>query len=339
MNLSFDNIKIEAVSCCVPKNAIDNTFFKDIYGDNEIRKFEKTVGILSRRWAGVDLTSGDLGFKAALELIKKKGKENIKCIIFLSQTSDYQIPFTSNIIQDKLGLPREILCFDINAGCAGFIQGLSIAYSILNSLANNEKVLFIVSETLSKVISKTDKTTSMIFGDGSSAMMLSKDNNFKSKTLFNFFSDGSNYDSILIPSNKFFSENLNQSFTKDNYLTMDGQKVFDFTLKEVAASVISLLNSNSIDKENIDFFGFHQSNKFIINQIGRQLGINKNKILLNLDIYGNTSGVSIPLLLNTFRNSLLNKKTCLLSGYGSGLNWGNCIIDLSQTTFLKIHEI
>ena len=142
----FNGVTIEHISSCVPSRRIENSFFKSLLNEKETKMFEKTVGIYERRWADKNVTASDLGYHAAIEILNKNNiaKKNIKSVIFLSQTSDFKIPFTSNILQNRLGLGREILCLDINAGCAGFIQGLSTAYSIANTLQKDQKVLLII---------------------------------------------------------------------------------------------------------------------------------------------------------------------------------------------------
>lgn len=342
----FEGIVIEGISSCVPKKKVDNSSFADILTGKELRMFEKTVGILERRWAEENVTASDLGYKAAQDLLSEESfdPKDISCIVFVSQTSDFKIPFTSNILQDRLGLDKDILCLDLNAGCAGFIQGLSTAFAMANSMENG-KVLFIVAETLSKILSLKDRSTSMLFGDAASAMIVSKQKNNTNKAYFNFFSDGANYKAIQIPAggyrNPVDAESL-ISFETENgdvrnnlNLQMDGPKVFDFTLREVANGVTNLLDHYAIDVNEIDSFLFHQSNRFIIKQIASQLNIDASKVLLNISNFGNTSGVSLPLLLTTERESMVNKRKVLFTGYGSGLTWGNLVLELDPKMIIK----
>lgn len=339
MNQKFQGIFIESIAACVPKKRITGAHFDYLLDTKELRKFEKTTGILERRYANDATTASDLGYVAAKKILEaEEDVSQIKVLLFLSQTSDYKIPFTSNILQDRLGLSKEILCIDINAGCAGFIQGLSMAYAQASSLENG-KVLLIVAETLSKILSPNDRSTSMLFGDAGSAVLIGKDSNAKETSYFNFFSDGANFDAIIIPEggyrNPFTEETLNWqedstgNKSQKTHLTMDGARVFDFTLREIPKSIEALLKNNNINKEAIDAFLLHQSNRFIIKQIASRLGISNEKVLLNIDRFGNTSGVTIPLLMVTELAKETTFKTLLLSGYGSGLNWGNCVIALS----------
>ena len=120
---------------------------------------------------------------------------------------------------------------------------------------------------------------------------------------------------------------------------MDGPRVFDFTLREVAPSIEALLSYYKINKENIQAFLLHQSNQFIVKQIGAKLGVKSEKVFVNINEFGNTSGVSIPLLICSNREKFINDNFVCLSGYGSGLNWGNCILKLNNTKVFTIKEV
>lgn len=350
MYSNFDGIEIIGLASSVPEHQVHNSFFEHLLTEKEMRMFEKTVGIKERRWASDNVTSSDLGYAAANDLIQKLGisKSDIGALIFLSQTSDYIIPFTSNILQHRLNLSNSIMCLDINAGCAGFIQGLYTSFSMADSLPDDKVVLLIVAETLSKIISKNDKSTSMLFGDGASAILVGK-SKFATDTCFNFFSDGSKFESIIIPDGGFRSGVSQQSFEiqkdeKNNEKTplnlhMNGQDVFDFTLREVAVGINSLTSEMGTFINEIDYFILHQSNNYIINQIAAQLDVPIQKMLVNIQSFGNTSGVSIPLVISDFHTVVRNANKIMLSGYGSGLNWGNCLINLSRTKIFPITSI
>jgi len=186
---------------------------------------------------------------------------------------------------------------------------------------------------MSKILSHQDRGTSMLFGDGASAIIIENTGDETVESYFNVFSDGEYADAIKIPDGGFRNKVTIDSFkTKDDgngnmrnaiQLFMDGASVFDFTLREVSPSIEALLQSSQNKTEDVDFFLLHQSNKFIINQIATRLNIPKDKILFNIDKFGNTSGVSIPLLLSSSADSIVNRKNLLFSGYGVGLNWGN----------------
>jgi 3-oxoacyl-[acyl-carrier-protein] synthase-3 len=346
----YSNIAIEALAGAVPKTKIRNDHFSHLLNKKELRIFTKTTGIEERRYADSMTSASDLGYHAAKQIIEDSNKSEIKALVFVSQTSDYKIPFTSNILQNRLGLAQQTLCLDINAGCAGFVQGLNVAYSLVNSL-DAGKVLLVISETLSKILAPNDRTTTTLFGDGAVALLIGKDDS-DSKSYFNFFSDGENYDAIIIPdggyknpfSSKSLSEIIDESGNKFNNtnLQMDGSRVFDFTLREIPKSIESLLAYANVTIADIDYFVPHQSNKFIIKQIANAIGASVNSCFININSFGNTSGVSIPLAILSNRDRFVEKEkfSLLCSGYGSGLNWGNCVINLgSDKNLYSILEI
>lgn len=348
MYQEFDGVTITALAACVPKNRVANTTFENLLTPKELRVFEKTVGILERRWAEDGVTASDLGYAAAMNLFDHfpVDKEEIGCLIFVSQTPDYKIPFTSNILQERLGLRREMLCLDINAGCAGFIQGLSTAFAMAKS--QKGKVLFIVAETLSKILSPKDRATTMLFGDGAAAVLVER-TDAESKSFFNFFSDGANADAIKIPDGGYRSavnaesltyiEDENTNLRNGLNLTMDGPKVFDFTLREIAKGIEELLQQARLEKEAVDYFLLHQSNHFIIKQIASQLGVPADKMLVNISEFGNTSGVSIPLVISGHAEQISTSGKLVFSGYGSGLNWGNAVITMSEARIAPLLEL
>ena len=320
---------ILALSSCVPKNNVPNSFFENLKSQRDLRVFAKTVGILNRRWASEEINTTELAYHASKLIVNKNNKKDIQAVIFVSQTPEYQIPFTSNILQHKLDLKKEVLTLDLNLGCAGFIQAIYTALSILKNLEVNDKILIVFSETLSKILDKKDSATNMLFGDGASAILINKENNLN-KAYFNFFTDGSNYQAI-----KTVNEN------GSNKLKMNGKDVFDFTLREISSSIDLLLNKYQFNLNEIDLIALHQSNNFIIDQICVQLGLAKNdpRIIRGIRDFGNTSSVSIPLALNkNFENQTISKNI-LCSGYGSGLTWANAIINFDNCFIHKIKEI
>ncbi len=327
--MKVKDFKIISLSSCVPKNNIPNSYFEDLKSPRELRVFAKTVGILNRRWVDKATSTTELAYEAAKVIVNNVNKNDIKAVLFVSQTPEYQIPFTSNILQHKLDLNKDVLTLDLNLGCAGFVQGFYTAISILKNFELNDKVLVVYAETLSKILDKKDTVTNMLFGDGASAILINKENSLK-HAYFNFFSDGSNYQAIKTVHN----DGLNQ-------LQMKGKDVFDFTLREVSSSIDLLLKKYNFSLNEIDLIALHQSNNFIIDQICVQLGLDKHdsRIVRGIKNFGNTSSVSIPLALNqNFENQKISKNI-LVSGYGSGLTWSNAIINFNNCVIHKIKEI
>ncbi|NMH29503.1 ketoacyl-ACP synthase III [Flavobacterium silvaticum] len=346
----FRGIEIKALSACIPKRIVGNDAFEDLIAGKELRMFERTVGITSRRWAEDGVTATDLGFEAASILFSEHPelKENISALVFLSQTPDYKLPFSSNILQDKLGLGRELLCLDLNAGCAGFVQGLGTAFSLASPVKNG-RVLLIIAETMSRMLSYKDRGTTLLFGDGAAAMIIENTGDGSVESAFEYFTDGAHFDAIMIPEGGYRKPATAESLIEKEdaagnkrtglNLYMDGARVFDFTLREIAPSITKILTDSDTSKDDVDYFLMHQSNRFIIQQIAAQLGIPSEKALLNIETSGNTSGVSIPLLMSEKQEQVSKGKTLVCSGYGVGLNWANCILKNQKIKFTPLQEV
>jgi 3-oxoacyl-[acyl-carrier-protein] synthase-3 len=336
--MDYVNFSIEGLTSSVPKNTVGNEYYDSMFSDRELKIFERTTGIKERRHVIGGMTASDLALDAAERLLTKMkiDKSSIKGLVWVSQTSDYQIPFTSNILADKLELSSEVFCLDINAGCAGFIQGLFVSSKLISN--SSEKVLFLVGETLSKILASSDRSTSPLFGDGASAIILGY-NSLELKSYFKFGQDGSLFRSIIIPEGGYRHPISNESCIQcgeskssnsSTKLQMDGQAVFDFTLREIPRFIIEFYKDLDVDITSVDYFVLHQSNRLIISQILSQVGVPMSKALVNIEKFGNTSGVSIPLALTTCLGHIgIDREVCFV-GYGSGLTWGICHTRLSK---------
>ena len=349
---TFNSIEIECISSCVPKNKIYNKDYPVLFNQKEKETIIKNTNIHERRIAPEDMFTSDLAFTASQAIFDDPSEdvkpEEVKALIFLSQTHDYKMPFSSNILQHNLNIPSDCLCIDINAACSGFITGLQTAYSIANTLLTG-KVLFVISETMSKIVSKKDRKTTLLFGDGASALVISNSIKNKSNSYFMSFSDGEYADAIKIHSGgSRYPINLKDIAIKkhedgserNNFqLEMDSLGVYNFTMKRIPPSVIKMNSFLNLDANNIDYYVFHQANNFIINRFIKKLKIEKDKVAVNIDRFGNTSGVSIPLAITTELKNKKNLETIHCVGFGAGLSWGNAIINLSQTNILKLKEL
>jgi 3-oxoacyl-[acyl-carrier-protein] synthase-3 len=349
---TFNSIEIECISSCVPKNKVYTKDYPILFNQKEKETIIKNTNIHERRIAPSDMFTSDLAFAASQAIFEDPNTgakpQEIKALVFLSQTHDYKMPFSSNILQHKLKIPSDCLCIDINAACSGFITGLQTAYSIANNLETG-KVLFVISETMSKIVSKKDRKTTLIFGDGASALLISKSNQNKSNSHFASFSDGEYADAIKIPSggsrSSINSDSIKMkefedgSERNDFQLEMDALGVYNFTMKRIPPSVINMNNYLNLNPNDIDYYVFHQANNFIINRFIKKLKIDNDKVAINIDRFGNTSGVSIPLAITTELKDKDNLEKVHCVGFGAGLSWGNAIINLMNTKILTLKEI
>jgi len=347
---SISDVTIKGITCCVPKNIAYN---KDItiLSSEDISKFIETTGVEERRVAPEDMCSSDLCFEAASDLITELNwnKDDIEILLFVSQTADYILPVTSTILQDRLGLSKNCIAFDIPLGCSGYVYGMSIIAGMMKS-TGLKKGLLLAGDVLSHKINKNDKSALPLFGDAASATAFELEESTK-PMLFDLGSDGSGYKSIMIPDgagrNKastasFEDVLLSEGITRNkSQLGMDGMDVFSFGISEVPKTVNKLLNFYDLDKENIDHFVFHQANMMMNKMITKKLKVPSEKVPYSLKFFGNTSSATIPLTIVTaLKNAFIDKdKDLLLCGFGVGLSWGTARVNFQKQTLLRFIEL
>jgi 3-oxoacyl-[acyl-carrier-protein] synthase-3 len=323
---SISNIKIAGVSAVVPKNEVSNFDLKNM-SDQDIQLLIKTTGIEKRRVSDSHVRTSDLCLSAAEKLILelKWKKEEIEILIFVTQTPDYQIPGTSMILQNKMGIPTTCMSFDINQGCAGYVYGLSVISSIM-SASKMKKGLLLVGDTITQVLDQEDNSTVPIFSDAGSATAIEFDSNADNMH-FNLQTDGSKYDSILMEEN--------------SHMKMNGHDIFNFGLKEVSPNIFGLLNHCQQSADEIDYIIFHQANKLLNEAIRKKLNFPNEKVPMTLSKYGNTSCATIPItIVSELQKEVQQKKlNLLLSGFGVGLSWGSAFISISNIKCPELIEI
>ena len=346
---SLKNIAIKGLSVCVPKQT-EKTMDYDWITIEERTSFEKNTGIKERRVASKHITTADMCEKSASELIQKLNweKDSIDVLIFVSQSPDYFLPATSAILQHKLGLKNNIIAFDINLGCSGYVYGLHVLSSLMAGGLKRGLLLAGDKSTLST--NYKDKSTYPLFGDAGSATALEFDATAM-PIYFNLFTDGSGYKSIIIEdggarnhisSSSFVEEKITEGIERaPKHLTLDGIEIFNFALKEVVPSIKQLFQFSEIDESLVDYYVFHQANKLINESVRKKARVDVNKVPYSIEKFGNTSSASIPLtLLYQLKNELEEKELMLLlSGFGVGYSWGNCLLQTKKITCTDILEI
>lgn len=346
---TVQGVTLAGVCACVPKNTEDNAMFS-VLPENERELFIKTTGIRYRRVAPNGITTSDLCFHAAEKLLKDLGwnRSDVKVLVFASQTPDYLIPNTSSILQDRLKLSKNCLAFDVNIGCSGYVYGLSIIGSLLQQMPG-AKALLLVGDISTSTISMKDRITAPLFSDAGTATALEFAE--KGYVHFNLQSDGAEFDDIIIPDggmkNKFNIHSLEpvqyESGVERNNLQMklDGIKVFNFVLREIAPNIEALFAEKKIDKASIDYFVFHQANLLMLESVRRKLHVEPEKVPYSLYNFGNTSSATIPLTMAVILRSKLTtgKVRLLLSGFGVGLSWGCAYIETEKIVCPELIEI
>ena len=333
---TVSNIHIKGIATCVPEHVVE---IKNIplFHENEAEVFSKNTGIFEKHVADEGICASDLCYQAAQNVIEKLAwnKEDIKVLIFVSQTPDYILPATSNLLQHRLGLPNDCFCLDISLGCSGYIYGLS---AIANFLQNPQfkKGLLLVGDTISQYTSDEDKSVYPLFGDAGTATAIEFDDSINSKWSFITGTDGSGENAIKIVSggsrNKFNAASLEKKPIENNAtgrrsdvdLILDGMEVFNFAIKTAPKLIDQLISDIQLEKESLDYLFLHQANLFMNETIRKKLKIDASKTPNSLSKYGNTNGASIPVTISHYFNNenLPKDKEVILCGFGVGLSWG-----------------
>ena len=348
---TYSNVGISGISGIVPRAVVENHHFTDIFTVQELENTIKTTGITQRRIVEESICSSDLCYEAAEQLITEMSidRASIDLLIFLSQTPDYRQPATAPLLQHRLGLSKATGAFDINLACSGYVYGLATSFAFA-SQHGLKRILLLVGETMSKMISRKDRATSLLFGDGGTATLIEKGDKFGS-SYFSLNSDGSGEDALKIPGGGYrhpssphtLKEKTYEdgSLRSDEQLFMDGIEVFNFTMREIPRDIGFLLKHVGKTLDNVDYIVFHQANKFITDFFAKKLKYPKEQLPYSLHKFGNTSAVSIPLTIVSEMRHILRKQTkqFMLCGYGAGFSWATCLLTLSDCYISNLGEI
>ena len=286
MSFTTSGSEISGITISVPKTKMINP--KKTKSDID---FIKHTGVRSK-YSNSSLNTSELCIAAAEKLLNKLNwhKKNLGFLIFVSQTRDHILPQTACIIQNKLKLSKKLIVFDLPMGCTGFVNGLYLSFLLSKNLKKNG--LLLCGDVVSKLISKNDIKLKSLFGDCASAIGIKYNSKNKDKNIFNFGTDGSGSEDLI-----YKSSGLN-SFIEKDYLKMNGPKIVEFALNKVPKQIKELLKTNKKKITDINFAIFHQANKFLVENLGKKIGLNKKKILLSIKKYGNTNSASIPLTIS-----------------------------------------
>ena len=327
---------IKAISYYLPEKVLTNDELIKEFPEWSVEKVAKKVGVNSRHIADENETAGDLAEKAALNLFAeyKINPKDIDFLILCTQSPDYFLPSTACVLQSKLGISTHAGAFDYNLGCSGCVYGIAMANSFVESgLAKN--VLLITAETYSKYLHQSDKSNRSIFGDAAAACLISEDGiaEIGSSVLG---TDGSGAEKLILKTGAarqknhtgLFSEDDEGHVRYDDYLYMDGGGIFNFTLEAVPAMMKEVLDKNGLEKENIDYFVFHQANKFMLNTIRKICVLPKDKFYVNLEETGNTVSSTVLIgLKQCLENEIIHEgMDIMIAGFGVGLSWGGTIL-------------
>ncbi|MGZ5253771.1 MAG: 3-oxoacyl-ACP synthase III family protein [Flavitalea sp.] len=338
---SIPGVSVSGIAAAVPADIERNEDF-DLLTESERKDFINKVGIGTRRVAPPGLCASDLCLAASKQLMEaaKITPASIGILVFVTQTPDYVLPGNSMKAQVHLGLSTSTILLDLNQGCAGYVYGLSTIAALMNA-SEIEYGLLLVGDTITRMLSRQDRTTFPIFSDAGSATLLQRKKT-ATPIYFNLGADGKGLNSIYINDggcrNPFQSTSLDlkEEFPGVRragiHLRMEGVDVLNYSLKNVIPNVITLLNYSGHEVSQIDHFVFHQANRILNQSLVKKMGIPEEKVPETLSLFGNTSSATIPLTILYRLSSVLayEKKKLLLSGFGVGFSWGSALIDMEK---------
>ncbi len=301
--------------------------------------YEKT-GIRSRHIAAADETASDLGLKAAQRLLQRQlvDPTTIDFLIYCTQSPDHFLPPASCVLQHRLGFGRHLGALDMNLGCSGFVYGLQLANSLVESSAARN-VLLITADTYTKYIHPRDRSVRALFGDGAAATLVgSSDSGCSAIGEFEFGTDGTGAANLIVPSGGFrlprspetqreYTDSRGCTRSQDN-LFMDGSAVFAFALATVPRTISALLEKANLPPDAIDYYIYHQANKYMLEALARRSNIPMDKIIIAMEDTGNTVSPSIPIATQRHVEfeQIRPGHLLMMIGFGVGYSWGACIV-------------
>ena len=319
--------KIKQVEYYLPERILTNEELEKAYPEWSATKLEKKVGIKQRHIAGPNETSLDLATKAAIKVLEKEDKDLIDFVLFCTQSPDYLLPTSACLLQSRLGLKTSIGALDFNLGCSGYVYGLALAKGLINAkLCKN--VLLVTGETYSKFIAEDDISNRSIFGDAGTATIVA----YSEEDMlgeFIFGTDGNGAENLIV--NGISARNFYTLKEVDRpTLFMNGPEIFNFTIETIPPLVQKVINKNKLQLSEIDYFILHQANKYILEFLISEIGLDKSKCHIDMLDYGNTVSNTIPIALKDAfdQRTIQEGDKVLLAGFGVGYSWGSTIITI-----------
>jgi 3-oxoacyl-[acyl-carrier-protein] synthase III len=333
---------IRAIASYLPASRLTNDQLALELGDWDATKILEKTGIAARHLAAANECASDLGVLAAQKLFATGvcAPQDIDFLLFCTQSPDYFLPATACILQSRLGLRTDCGALDFNQGCSGFIYGLSLAKGLIETGAA-QNVLLITAETYSKFINPRDRSVRTIFGDGSAATLISAvEAEHDLIGPFVFGTDGRGAQNLIVPvggmrqpvtpETAIEKEDDGGNWRSPQNLYMNGPEIFNFTLRVVPATFKQLLEKTGLQLAQVDYFVFHQANKFMLDRLQAKLKIPAEKFCLYLETCGNTVSSTIPIALEyACREGYVKPgNKVMLVGFGVGYSWAATMIQI-----------
>ena len=349
MITSFSKKRISGMLTVMPENEYDYDEETKPFANLQTKRLKKIMGFGKRRAAKADSTVSDfcifgLNYMLDREYIKR---EEIGAIVVTGLTPDYFIPHVSNIIHGECALPQDVICMDIPQGCVGVMLGALQAFMLLDVMEDKKVVVF-NSDVLCRKNRETQLTSASFGGDATAITVFETDEN-ASDIYMNLYNDGTERNALIMHAGGYKMPRSPQTAipvdigdgTMKSYddLWMDGSRVFNFVQKEVPPMIDEILKYANVKKEKIDWFLFHQPNKFMLQKLADKLEIPWDKVPMNVvENFGNSSGSTIPVAITHNLSRQMREKSyqCCLAGFGAGLSWSSMIMELGNLDFCEM---
>ena len=314
-------------------------------------RLKKVMGFNRHRLAKNTTTVSDLALYGMKHMLGNGWirREEIGAVVVVTLCPDYFVPHISNIIHGECGLPQDVICMDIPQGCCGFLLGLMQSFLLLEHMGD-KKAILINGDVLSHKVSQRDRNDFPLIGDAATLSIIANDKS-DGEIYFELNTDGSKRDALKIPAGAFRMPSTDETavmkdlgdgnFRALDHMHMDGSSVFNFVQTEVPPMLEHAFGEAGLSIGDIDYFLFHQPNRFMLQKLAEKAKLPLEKLPMNLvENYGNPSGASIPLtaILN-YRDELLSqRKKCCLSAFGSGLAWGTMFMEIGELEHCEMLE-
>ncbi|WP_273276698.1 3-oxoacyl-ACP synthase III family protein [Maribacter polysiphoniae] len=351
MNLKFKNKKITGILTVLPENEIkfEDEIDNYAFSKSQSMKLKLIMGYDKRRVVTEGTTISDLCVFGLNHLFENDllDKNDIDAMVLVSQSPDYFIPSTSHVIHGRLDLKKDMVCLDTSQACSGYPIGIMQAFDLLEQEEIN-KVVVLNADIYSQKVSKQDRGSRPLTGDGASITIVENDSS--NKTIYGSINtNGKGAEALIIPAGGFKmpSSEKTAELTTDSkgntrsldHLVMKGDDVFNFVQKEVPPMIENILNKAGKKKEDIDYYMFHQPNKFMLKKLADKMGIPYEKMPHNVvENFGNANSVSTPTNITFNLGEQLTKESMLicLAGFGAGLSWSSLLLEMGDLDFCNM---
>jgi len=331
---SITGVRIAGLSAAVPESVRSPVEDDAVFGPDTAEKIRRVSGVIRRHVTLEGLCTSDLCFVAGESLLDglKWERSSVDALIFVTQTPDYFLPATGCMLQNRLGLARTCAAFDVNLGCSGYVYGLWLASALISG-GGVRRILLLVGDTVSRIVSPEDRSTAMLFGDAGTATAIEA-GDADEGMIFELGTDGRGRDKLIVPAGAFREPHnemtgLRSKCEGDNLrsredLYMDGSEVFAFSIREVIPLIRSVQSRAGWSTDSVDALVLHQANLFMLQHIAKRTGFPWEKVPSTLESFGNTSSASIPLTMIVSLGQRLRTDSLklLLAGFGVGWSWG-----------------